>query len=190
MTVIDTNSLKPGITIVHNDRIMEVVDYNHVKPGKGGAFVRCKLRDVLTGQVIENTWKGFQKIEQAVLRTVPMEFLFRDGGQFCFMDPETYDQVAIDEDMIGESAKFLKENLACGFVQHEGQTISVKLPDFVEVAITQTDPGVRGDTASGGSKPATVETGAVVKVPLFLQEGDIIKLDTRDGSYVERVRPA
>lgn len=171
MPVIDTNSLKPGMTIVHNDRIMEVADYHHVKPGKGGAFVRCKLRDVVTGQVMEDTWKGFQKIEQAVLRNRPMEFLYRDGSQFYFMDPETFDQVPVGQDLIGDSAQFLQENLHCGLVQHEGKTIAVKLPDFIEVAITETDPGVRGDTASGGSKPATVQTGAVVKVPLFLQEG-------------------
>jgi len=178
------------MTIVHNGRILEVVEYHHVKPGKGGAFVRCKLRDVLTGQVMENTWKGFQKIEQAVLRTRPMEFLYRDGNQFCFMDPETYDQENVGEDLIGEAARFLQENLRCGFVECEGKTIAVRLPDFIEAKITQTDPGVRGDTASGGSKPATIETGALVKVPLFLQEGDVIKVDTRDGSYVERVRSA
>lgn len=190
MPVIDTNSLRPGMTIMHNARIMQVIDYNHVKPGKGGAFVRCRLRDVLSGQVVENTWKGFQKIEQVVLASTPMEYLYQDGEHYCFMHPETFEQVSVNADMIGDAAKFLKENLECVFMQHEGKTLAVSLPDFVEVAITETDPGVKGDTATGGSKPAIVETGATIKVPLFLQEGDIIKVDTRDGSYVTRAKSA
>lgn len=190
MPLIDTNSIKPGMTIVQDGRIMEVVDYSHVKPGKGGAFVRCKLRDYITGQAMEKTWKGFQKIEQAVLETAPMEYLYRDGRRFFFMDPESFEQVAVDEELVGDAAQWLKENVHCTFVRHDGRIIAIGVPDFIEARIVDTEPGVRGDTASGGNKPATIETGATVKVPLFLQEGDVIKVDTRDGSYVERVQSA
>ena len=188
MPVIDTNNVRPGMTIMHDGRIMQVMDYQHVKPGKGGAFVRVKLRDVLTGRVLDHTWKGFQKVEQAVLQTHDAEFIYREGDLLHFMDPETYEQQPVDISKVGDKAEFLKENLQCKLLVHEGEVLSVELPDVVTVKVVETDPGVRGDTATGGSKPAKVETGAVVKVPLFVDQGEMIRVDTRTGEYLERAK--
>lgn len=175
------------MTIHYNGRICEIVAYQHVKPGKGGAFVRVKLRDIQTGQVIDQTWKGEQKVEQAILRDRRFEYLYRDGNLYHFMDLETYEQTPLPPDMIGERSEFLKENMQVSITFSGDAVVGVKLPDFAELKVAETPPGDRGDTATGGAKPATLETGANIRVPLFVNVGDVIKVDTRSGAYVERV---
>ncbi len=185
--MVTTNDLRTGMTIIHNGRIMEVVYFQHVKPGKGGAFVRTRLKDVQTGAVREHTYKGQQKVEQAILETRKMQYLYRDGEHYYFMDQETFEQVPLEAARLEGMEKFLKEGMVVDWRMHEKRVITVSLPLVVELQVAQTDPGLRGDTATGGSKPATLETGAVVSVPLFINEGDTIRVDTRTGDYVERV---
>ncbi len=184
--MISTNDLRPGRTIVHGDRLCQVVEYHHVKPGKGGAFVRVKLRDIRTGQMLDHTWKGEQKVEQAFLETRRLEYLYREGDRFVFMDLETYDQIELGGDMVGPAAELMRENLQLEFTFHEGKVVGIKLPDFVVLKVAKTDPGVKGDTATGGSKPAALETGCTIQVPLFVNEGDAVKVDTRTVEYVGR----
>ena len=186
--MITTNELKTGMTIVHNGRIVEVVYFQHVKPGKGGAFVRTKLKDVESGAVIEHTFKGEQKLEQAILETKKMQYIYRDGEQFYFMDLDTYEQMPLEAERVERLAKFLKEETVVDFKMRGNTAVTVNLPDFVDLEVTKTEPGLKGDTATGGSKPATLETGAVVTVPLFVNIGDTIRVDTRTGDYVERLQ--
>lgn len=185
--MIDINSVRPGMTILYNDRIHEVVEFQHVKPGKGGAFVRTRLKDYETGTVQDVTFRAGIKIEQVIIDKREMEFLYRDGDRYVFMDTETFDQVPISGALIEKVKNYLTENLPVTVRMHQGKPVGIDIPDFVQLKVTQTDPGVRGDTASGGTKPATLETGLTVQVPLFVSEGDVLKIDTRTGKYVERV---
>jgi len=185
--VISTNQFKNGMTIELDGVLYQIVEFQHVKPGKGGAFVRTKLKNFKTGAVIDKTFRAGEKVEQAVVNRRPMQYLYNDGSDYIFMDTETYEQINISKSLLEEEAKYLKEGTNVLVAMHEGLAIGVELPTAVELEVAQTDPGVKGDTASGGTKPATLETGVVVQVPLFIQQGDIIKVDTRTGEYITRV---
>ncbi len=184
---VSTSDFRKGLKIELNGEPFLMVDFQHVKPGKGGAFVRTRLKSLLTGNVIDKTFRSGEKVEPPDLEERAMQYLYPDGESYIFMDNETYEQMGIPQDVIGEGAQYLKENMNVTVLFHNQKPIGVELPYFVELEVTKTDPGIKGDTASGGSKPATLETGAVVQVPLFIKEGDILKIDTRDGSYIERV---
>ena len=168
--------------------IFTIVEFQHVKPGKGGAFVRSKLKNARTGAVTDKTWRAGEKMDQAILERRPMQFLYERDGDYHLMDMETYDQITIARAMIGDVVKYLKENTEISALTHEGRVINVELPFTMELEVAETDPGVRGDTASGGSKPAKLETGAVVQVPFFINVGDVIKVDTRTDAYLERAK--
>ncbi len=171
------------------DGVLWTITYfQHVKPGKGGAFVRTKLKNVLTGQVVDKTFRAGEKVTDVRLERRPVNYSYTDGQLYYFMDKETFEMIPISGDLIGEDQlQYLKENMECEGLVHDGKVIMVDLPDFVELEVTKTDPGVRGDTAQGGSKPATLETGAEVQVPLFVEEGDILRVDRREDKYLERV---
>ncbi|HWP35049.1 MAG TPA: elongation factor P [Thermodesulfobacteriota bacterium] len=165
-----------------------IIDFQHVKPGKGGAFVRTKLKSLKTGRVLDRTFRSGEVVPTPDLDEREVQFLYRQDDQFCFMDTSTYEQLFLDAEQVGDAAKWLTENLAVRLLFHQGRPLSIELPITVNLRIVRTEPGIRGDTAAGGSKPATLETGAVVQVPLFLNEGDVVKVDTRTGEYVERVK--
>lgn len=184
----DTSDFKNGLSIIVDGDIYTIVDFQHVKPGKGGAFVRSKLKNLRTGAVIDKTWRAGEKMDQAVLERKPMQYLYGQDGQYFLMDMETYDQMSVDKSAFSSAVKYLKENQEVQVLMHDGKIIGAELPFMVELEITDTDPGERGNTASGGSKPATLETGAVVQVPFFLNIGDKIKVDTRSDAYLERVK--
>ena len=168
--------------------LFQLVYFQHVKPGKGGAFVRSKLKNVKTGAVIDKTWNAGEKVNDVRLERRPIQYSYIDGSVYHFMDMETYDDIPMNEDIIGgDQLKYLKEGMECSGLVHDGTVIMVELPDFVELKIVETDPGVRGDTASGGTKPAKLETGAVVQVPLFMEEGEVIRVDRREDKYLTRV---
>lgn len=186
--MIDTSDFRNGLSIIYDGEIYTIVEFQHVKPGKGGAFVRSKLKNIRTGAVIDKTWRAGEKMEQAVLERRPMQYLYSMDGEYYLMDMETYDQVAVGGSTFGDAIRYLKESQEVTTLMHEGKVIGVELPFTVELQVTDTDPGVRGDTASGGSKPATLETGAVVQVPFFISIGDVIKVDTRTDAYLERVK--
>ena len=183
---VSTAEFKKGLRIVHDGNPYQIVDFQHVKPGKGGAFVRTKIKHMRTGRVIDNTFRAGEKVELVEFEDKHMQFLYRDE-RYNFMDTETYEQVSLSADEVGEARLYLKENTEVDVLYIDGAPVTVDVPNFVELTITKTDPGVRGDTAQGGSKPATLETGAVVQVPLFLNEGDVVKVDTRSGDYLGRV---
>lgn len=183
---IDTSDFKNGLSIQLDGKIWQIVEFQHVKPGKGGAFVRTKLRDVRSGSVVEKTFRAGEKMEQAILDRRTMQFLYTTGEDFVFMDNEDYEQVEIPRALIGNQVKYLKANMEASVLTHEAEVLGVELPPSVELEITETDPGLRGDTASGGGKPATLETGAVITVPLFLNVGDRIRVDTRSDQYLGR----
>jgi len=185
--MISTNDFKTGMTIELDGEIFAVVDFQHVKPGKGSAFVRSKLKNVKTGAVVEKTFNSGEKIPRAHLDRREMQYLYNDGNSFNFMDNQNYDQISINTEQLGDAVKFLKENDNVSVLLYQGNVIGVDLPNQVELEVTATDPGIKGDTASGGSKPATVETGAVVQVPFFVEVGDILLIDTRTGNYLKRV---
>lgn len=166
-----------------------IVDFQHVKPGKGGAFVRTKLKHLRLGTVIDKTFRAEEKVPLVNFEEKRMQFLYRDD-RFHFMDLETYDQIALSEDEVGDARQFLQENTAVEVLHVDGAPIGIELPNFVDLVVVKTEPGVRGDTASGGSKPATLETGAVVSVPLFINEGDVLRVDTRTGAYISRTAAA
>ncbi|HEX6986508.1 MAG TPA: elongation factor P, partial [Planctomycetaceae bacterium] len=165
-----------------------IVDFQHVKPGKGGAFVRTRLKSLKSGRVLERTFRSGESVGTPDLDEHEVQFLYRQDDQYCFMDTSTYEQVFLDAGQVGDAAQWLHENVVVRLVFHEGKPLSIDLPITVNLRIVRTEPGVRGDTASGGSKPATLETGAVIQVPLFLNEGDTVKVDTRTGDYIERVK--
>ncbi len=179
--------LRNGMTVKYNEKICQVIEFMHVKPGKGAAFVRAKLKDIVNGGVIETTFRPSEKLDEARIDRADMQYLYNDGDLYYFMDGETYDQVALSADDIGDALKFVKENEMVKMCSHNGKIFSVEPPLFVELEITDTEPGFKGDTATGASKPATVETGAVVQVPLFVEQGTVIKIDTRTGEYLSRV---
>ncbi|MDI3279789.1 MAG: elongation factor P [Bacillota bacterium] len=184
--MISVNDLRTGLTIEVDGEVYSVVEFLHVKPGKGAAFVRTKLKNVRTGAVLERTFRAGEKVQQAHVETREMQYLYASGDEHHFMDLSSYEQVSLSEQMLGEAKKFLKENMTILVQFYEGQPIGVELPTAVELKVVETDPGLRGDTASGGSKPAVLETGAVVQVPLFINVGDVIKVDTRTGQYLSR----
>lgn len=184
--MISAGDFRNGMTFEMDGDVYQVIEFQHVKPGKGAAFVRTKYRNVRTGSVMEKTFNPSEKFEQAQLQRRDMSFLYVDGSLYYFMDNDTYEQIPLDAAIIGDGLKFLKENMICKIISHKGTVFSVEPPTFVELEVTDTEPGVRGDTANSASKNATVETGAVIKVPLFINNGDVIRIDTRNGEYMER----
>ena len=186
---VSTAEFKKGLRIVFDDQPYQIVEFQHVKPGKGGAFVRTKLKHMRQGRVIDNTFRSGEKVELVDFEDKHMQFLYRDD-RYHFMDMETYEQVSLSDEEVGDAREFLKENTEVEILFIDGSPVSVELPTFMELTIVKTEPGVRGDTASGGTKPAELETGAVVQVPLFLNEGDLVKVDTRTGEYLGRVATA
>ncbi len=188
--MISTNDLRPGITIMHRGAIHQVVEFQHVKPGKGGAFVRTKLKNLETGATVEHTFKGEKTVEQVILTDRKMEYLYRQGDTYYFMDLKTYEQTPLSAERLGGKRDFLKENTQVIWRVAEERIVDIVLPDFVGLEVAETEPGLRGDTVSGSSKPARLETGLEVTVPLFIEKGDVVRLDTRTGEYVERVRSA
>jgi elongation factor P len=185
--MINTSDLRKGITIELDGTLYNVMDYQHIKMGRGSAQVRLKLRDVRQGHTIERTFQAGEKFSRARLDRRPMQFLYEDGGLFYFMNTETYDQMPLTKEQVGDALSYLKENATCDLLTYGDDPIGIELPTTVELKVTAADPGFRGDTASGASKPATVETGLVVQVPLFIEEGNVLKIDTRSGEYIERV---
>ena len=179
---------KNGITIEYENNIWQVIEFQHVKPGKGSPFVRTKLKNIKSGGVVEKTFRPTEKCPQARIDRKDMQYLYEDGDLYYFMDTETYDQVALNSETVGDALKFVKENEMCKLCSHNGSVFSVEPPLFVELEVTETEPGLAGNTAQGATKPATVETGATVRVPLFINQDEIIEVDTRDGSYVGRVK--
>jgi elongation factor P len=179
---------RKGLKIEINGEPFAVVDYEHVKPGKGAAFARTRIKSLVSGNVREQTFRVSDRIDGADVQERQMQYLYHDGEKYCFMDNETYEQSLLTEDQVGETKGFLRENVEVSVLYYNGNPIGVELPIFVELRIAETQPGVRGDTASGGTKPAVLETGTTVQVPFFLNEGDIIKIDTRTGQYIERVK--
>ncbi len=182
-----TNDLKNGIVLNLDGQLWAVVEFQHVKPGKGGAFVRTKLKNVLSGKVVDKTFNAGLKVETATVDKRTMQFLYRDGTDFVFMDTDTYDQIFVSDATVGDGAKYLLENQEANVAVHEGTPLYVELPASVELVIEYTEPGLQGDRSTGGTKPARLETGAEVSVPLFINVGEKIKVDTRDGSYISRV---
>jgi elongation factor P len=183
-----TADFRKGLKIELEGEPYIIADFLHVKPGKGGAFVRTKLKSLVTGNVIDRTFRSGEKVQTPALDERNMQYLYREGEAYNFMDSDTYEQLSLTADQLGEDSNFLKENIQVRIVFHNGKPIGVELPFFVELTIVKSEPGVRGDSARGGTKPATVETGAVIQVPLFLNEGDVIKVDTRTGEYIERAK--
>jgi len=184
-----TADFKNGLALVLDNELYVIIEFQHVKPGKGGAFVRTKLKNARKGKIIDKTFNAGEKIETARLETREMQYLYSDGESFVFMNLETYDQIEIPKDLVGDSSLYLKENMICNVLVYAEteEILGVDLPNFVELEVVETDPGIKGDTVSGGSKPAKVETGAVIQVPLFLNVGTKIKIDTRTNKYIERV---
>jgi len=185
--VYSTAEFRRGLKIEIDGKPFIIVDFQHVKPGKGGAFVRTKLKNLETGAVLEKTFRSGEKVEKPSLEEKEMQYLYRDDDGFHFMDTETYEQVFLAHDQVGDSAKFLIDELVLTVLYHDNQPISIELPTFVEMPVVKTDPGVKGDTATGGTKPITLSSGLVVQAPLFIDEGDVVKIDTRSGDYIERV---
>ncbi len=186
MAAVSTNDLKNGMTLNLPEGLLSVVEFQHVKPGKGGAFVRTKLKNVRTGAVLERTYRADEKLDQAIVEKREMQFLYLDGGSYVFMDNTDYEQMSAARESLGEAANFLKEGDSAVLQMYDGEIVGVDLPAAVELAVTETEPGIQGDRVSGARKPATVETGLVVQVPLFVNAGDRIKVDTRTGEYLTR----
>lgn len=182
-----TNDLKNGMTLDLDGVLWNVVEFQHVKPGKGGAFVRTKLKNLLTGQVVERTFNAGVKVEVATVDKREMTYLYKEGTEYVFMDTATYDQLHVPETSLGSTREYLLENMSATVAVHEGTPLYVELPAAVELVITETEPGLQGDRSTGGTKPATLETGATVQVPLFITTGERVKVDTRDGRYLGRV---
>ena len=185
---VSTNDLKNGMTLDLDGTLFQVVEFQHVKPGKGGAFVRSKLRNVKTGAVVEKTFNAGVKVGLAIVERKSMQYLYADGAEYVFMDRDTYEQVHVPGEVMGDTARYLAESGEAQIAMHQGVPIAVELPASVVLAIVQTDPGAKGDTRTGAMKPAKMETGAVVQVPLFVEEGERVKVDTRSGEYIERVK--
>ncbi|MEO5656802.1 MAG: elongation factor P [Nitrospiria bacterium] len=186
--MITTTDFRGGLKLEVDGEPMEIIDYQHVKPGKGGAFVRTKMRNLKTGNVLERTFRSGEKFEEPQVEEKRMQYLYLQEGEFHFMDVKSYEQLFLSKTQLGDSWQFLKENMEVDIVFCKGKPLGVNLPLFVELKIVETAPGIRGDTATGGTKPATLESGAVVKVPFHIDQGTIIKVDTRTKAYVERVK--
>ncbi|MCL4475687.1 MAG: elongation factor P [Nitrospirae bacterium] len=186
--MISTNEFRKGAKIEYKGEPCEIVDFQHVKMGRGGAIIRTKMKSLKTGNVLEDTFRSGEKFETPNLEEKEMQFLYAEGDFRYFMDTETFEQIPITASKLGDARKFLKENMKVKILNYRGEPLTVELPTFVELVVAQTDPGFKGDTASGGSKPATLETGAVVRVPFHINEGDVIRIDTRTSEYIERVK--
>lgn len=182
-----TADFRNGMTILFDGQLFTIIEFLHVKPGKGGAFVRTKLKNVKTGAVIERTFRAGERIDEVRLERNQVQYLYSEGDLYYFMDMETYEQFPLGHDVLGDQVKYLKENLICTSLANEGKILGVELPFFIDLEVVETDPGVRGDTASGGTKPAKLETGLVIQVPLFISEGDRVRVDRRTNTYIERV---
>lgn len=185
--MVSAGDFRNGLTLEIDNAVYQVIEFQHVKPGKGAAFVRTKLKDIKNGGVVEKTFRPTEKYPQAHIERTDMQYLYSDGEFFNFMNVETFDQIAMTEDQVGDALKFVKENEMVKMLSHQGQVFSIEPPLFVELEITDTEPGFKGDTAQGATKPAVVETGATVYVPLFVNQGDKIQIDTRTGEYMKRV---
>ncbi len=185
--MISAGDFRNGITIEFEGNVYQIIEFQHVKPGKGAAFVRTKLKNIINGGVVEKTFRPTEKCPQARIDRKDMQYLYSDGDLYNFMDVETYDQIALNEDTVGDALKFVKENEMVKICSYNGNVFAIEPPLFVELEITDTEPGFKGDTATGATKPAIVETGAKVMVPLFVEQGEVIKIDTRTGEYLSRV---
>ena len=186
--MIESGNLKKGVKLVIDDYPYVIVQFEFVKPGKGQALYKCKLKNMVTGAQFDRTFRSGEKFQEADLEEVEMEYLYFDGDQYCFMNTSTYDQDMLSADQLGEATHFLKENTVCSVLLFENRPIGITLPNFVELRIERADPWVKGDTASGDSKPATLETGYVIQVPPFVEAGEMVRIDTRTGQYSERVK--
>ena len=184
--MISSNDFRPGTTIELDGNVWQVVDFQHVKPGKGAAFVRCKLKNLQTGAVVERTFNAGEKVPKAHVDRRRMQYLYEVDGAYTFMDNETYDQVELNLEQLGDAKNFLLENMECSIMFFQGIVIGLDLAVSVELKVVETEPGIKGDTATGGNKPATLETGYVVKVPMFINVDDVLRIDTRTGQYIER----
>ena len=184
--MITAGDFKNGLTFEMDGKVYQVIEFQHVKPGKGAAFVRTKYKNVVTGAIREESFNPTAKFENAVIERRDLEYLYNDGDLYYFMDQESYEQIPLNADKLGDNFKFVKENTVCRICSWKGNVFSVEPPTFVELLVTETEPGVRGDTATNVTKEATLETGAVVKVPIFINEGDLLRIDTRTGEYLER----
>ena len=184
--MISTNEFKTNVTVTNDGDAWQVVEFQHVKPGKGAAFVRAKMRNMCTGAVVERTFNAGERLPKAHIDRRAMQYLYESDGNYVFMDNETYEQSELTKEQLGNAINFLKENMDAKIMIYNGRVIGVDLPNTVELTVVKTDPGIRGDTATGGSKPATMDTGYVVKVPLFINEGDVLNIDTRTGEYISR----
>jgi elongation factor P len=184
--MISVNDFKTGVTVELDGAAYQVVDFQHVKPGKGAAFVRAKLKNLQTGATVERTFRGGEKISKAHVDRREMQYLYNDGQDYICMDNENYEQISISKSQIGDGVKWLLENMNIYVLIFQGNIIGLELPNFVELRVTETEPGIKGDTATGATKNATLETGAVIQVPLFVEEGDVLRIDTRTGQYMER----
>jgi len=183
-----TSDFRKGLKIEIDGKPFIIVDFLHVKPGKGGAFVRTKLKSLLDGSVLDRTFRSGERVEKPDMEERQMQFLYKEEDQYCLMDSETYEQIMLNRDQFGDAVNYIKEEVTVTVLLHDGKAIGVEVPNFVELKVVETEPGVKGDTASGGSKSARLETGAVVNVPLFIEKDEILKIDTRTGQYVERVK--
>ena len=188
MAMITAGDFRNGVTFEMEGKVMQVVEFQHVKPGKGAAFVRTKMRNVITGAVTETSFNPTAKFEQAFVDRKDMEYSYNDGDLYYFMDMESYEMTPINKDVLGDNFKFVKENMTCKIMSYKGSVFGVEPPNFVELEVTESDTGVKGDTATNVTKPAILETGAEIKVPLFINPGDRIRIDTRTGEYLERCK--
>ena len=186
--MISAGDFRNGVTFEMDGNVVQIIEFQHVKPGKGAAFVRTKIRNVISGSVTEKTFNPTDKFPTAYVERKDMQYLYSDGDLYYFMDNETYEQIPINKSVLSDNFKFVKENMDCKVLSYKGKVFGVEPPFFIELEVTQTDPGFKGDTATNATKPATLETGAEVKVPLFINEGDKIKIDTRTGEYLERAK--
>lgn len=184
--MVTAGDFRNGVTFEMDGNVLQVVEFQHVKPGKGAAFVRTKLKNVITGSVVETTFNPSDKFPTAYVERKDMQYLYNDGELYYFMDTETFDQIPLNAEKLSDNFKFVKENMIVKILSYKGNVFGIEPPFFVELQVTETEPGFKGDTATGASKPATLETGAVIKVPLFINEGETIRVDTRTGEYMER----
>ena len=184
--MVTAGDFRNGVTFEMDGNVYQIIEFQHVKPGKGAAFVRTKIRDVIGGSVVEKTFNPTEKFPTAFIERKEMQYSYNGGGLYYFMDPETYDMVPVNESDLGENFKFVKEDMLCKVLSYKGNVFGLEPPTFVELQVTETEPGFKGDTATNATKPATLETGAQIRVPLFINEGDMIRIDTRTGEYMER----
>lgn len=184
--MISSNDFRTNMTITYEGDAWQIIEFQHVKPGKGAAFVRTKMRNLCTGAVIEKSFNPTEKFENAQIDRREMNYLYESDGQYTFMDNESFEQMELSKEQLGDALNYLIENMTVKIVIYESRILGVELPNTVELKVVETDPGIRGDTATGGSKPAKMETGYIVKVPLFINEGDVLRIDTRSGDYIER----